>query len=114
MSGSSYCFLTHIQVSQETGQVVWYSRLFKNFPQFFEIHKVKCLGRVNKAEVVVFLIFSSFFDDPTDVGNLISCSSPTSQLKSINSLALSLFNGSTLISIHDYWKKHSFDYTDLC
>ena len=55
--------------------MVWYSHLFKNFPQFFEIHKVKCLGIVNKAEVVVFLIFSSFFDDPTDVGNLISGSS---------------------------------------
>ena len=54
--------------------MVWYSRLFKNFPQFVVIHTVKGFGIVNKAEIVVFffLELSCFFDDPTDVGNLIS------------------------------------------
>ena len=75
MSGSNFCFLTHIQVSQETGQVVWYSHPFKNFPQFVVIHAVKGFSVVNKAEVDVFLEFSCFFDDPADVGNLISGSS---------------------------------------
>ena len=72
MSGSNCCFLTCIQVSQEANKVVWYSRLFKDFPQFVVIHRVKGFGIVNKAEVDVFLEFSCFFYDPTDVGNLIS------------------------------------------
>ena len=55
--------------------VVWYSHLFKNFPQFVVIHTVKGFGIVNKAEVDVFLELSCFFNDPTDVGNLISGSS---------------------------------------
>ena len=55
--------------------MVWYSYLLKNFPQFVVIHTVKGFGIVNKAEVDVFLEFSFFFDDPTDVGNLISASS---------------------------------------
>ena len=55
--------------------MVWYSYLFENFPQFVVIHTVKGFGRVNKAKVDVFLEFSSFFNDPTDVGNLISGSS---------------------------------------
>ena len=52
--------------------MVWYSHLFKNFPQFVVIHTVKGFGIVNKAEVDVFLEFSCFFYDLTDVGNLIS------------------------------------------
>ena len=68
-------FLTCIQISQEAGQVVWYSYLFKNFPQFVVIHTVKGFGIVNKAEVDVFLELSCFFNDPVDVGNLISGSS---------------------------------------
>ena len=72
MSSSNYCFLTCIQMSQEAGQVVWYSHLLKNFPQFVVIHIVKGFGIVNKAEVDVFLEFSCFYSDPTDVGNLIS------------------------------------------
>ena len=52
--------------------MVQYSHLFKNFPQFVVIHTVKGFGIVNKAEVVVFLELSCFFDDPTDAGNLIS------------------------------------------
>ena len=75
MSSSNCCFLTCIQISQEAGQVVWYSHLFQNFPQFVVIHTVKGFGLVNKAEVDVFLEFSCFFDDPADVGNLLSGSS---------------------------------------
>ena len=55
--------------------MVWYSYLFKNFPQFVEIHIVKGFVIVSKAEVDVFLELSCFFDDPRDVGNLISGSS---------------------------------------
>ena len=52
--------------------MVWYSHLFQNFPQFIVIHTVKDFGIVNKAEIDVFLKLSWFFDDPVDVGNLIS------------------------------------------
>ena len=79
MSSSNCCFLTCIRVSQEAGQVVWYSHLLKNFPEFIVIHTVKGFGIVNKAEVDVFLELSSFFDDPLDVGNLISGSSTFSK-----------------------------------
>ena len=79
MSSSNCCFLTCIQVSQEADQVVWYSHLFQNFPQFLVIHTVKGFGIVNKAEIDVFLEFSSFFHDPADVGNLISGSSTFSK-----------------------------------
>ena len=61
-----------MQVSKEAGKVVWYSHLLKIFPQFVVIHTVKCFGIVNKAEVDVFLELSCFYDDPVDVGNLIS------------------------------------------
>ena len=64
-----------IQVSQEGDQVVWYAHLLKNFPQFIVIHIVKGFGIINKAEIDVFLELSCFFDDPSDVGNLISGSS---------------------------------------
>ena len=79
MSSSNCCFLTCIQVSQEASQVVWYSHLFQNFPQFIVIHTVKGFGIVNKAEIDVFLELSCFFDDPADVGNLISGSSAFSK-----------------------------------
>ena len=79
MSSSNCCFLTCIQISQEAGQVVWYSLLLKNFPPFVVIHTVKSFGIVNKAEVDVFLELSCFFNDPTDVGNLISGSSAFSK-----------------------------------
>ena len=55
--------------------MVWYSHLFQNFPQFIVIHTVEGFGIVNKADVDVFLELSCFFDDPADVGNLISGSS---------------------------------------
>ena len=73
------CFLTYIQVSWETGKVIWYSHLLKNFPQFVVIHTVKGFGIVNKAEIDVFLELSCFFNDPTNVGNLISGSSAFSK-----------------------------------
>ena len=59
--------------------MVWYFYRFKNFPQFVVIHIVQGFGIVNKAEIDVFLEFSCFFDDPADVGNLISGSSALSK-----------------------------------
>ena len=79
MSSSNCGFLTCIQVSQEAGQVVWYLHLLKNFPQFVVIHTVKCFSVVNEPEVDVFLELPCFFDDPMDVGNLISGSSAFSK-----------------------------------
>ena len=79
MSSSNCCFLTCIQVSQEAGQVVWYSHLLQNLPQFIVIHTVEGFGIVNKEEIDVFLELSCFFDDPADVGNLISGSSAFSK-----------------------------------
>ena len=55
--------------------MIWYSHLFKDFPQFVVIHTVKLFGVVNKAEVDIFLELSCFFNDPVDVANLISGSS---------------------------------------
>ena len=52
--------------------MVWYSHLFQNFPQFIVIHTVEGFGVVNKAEIDVFLELSCFFDDPVDIGHLIS------------------------------------------
>ena len=79
-SGSNCCFLTCIQISLYIGGrlVVWYSHLLKNFPQCVVIHTVKGFGVVNKA-VDVFLEFYCFFDNPVDVGNLISGSSAFSK-----------------------------------
>ena len=71
MFGSDFCYLTCVQVSQEADKVVWYSHLFKNCPQFIEIHTVKGFNIVNKAEVDVFLELSSFFYDLVDVGNCV-------------------------------------------
>ena len=52
--------------------MIWYSHLFKNFPEFVAVHTIKAFGIVSKAEGDIFLELSCFFDDPTDVGNLIS------------------------------------------
>ena len=79
MSSSNCCFLTCIQISQEAGKVIWYSHLFKNFPQFVMIHTVKGFSIANEIKVDVFLEFSCFFYDPMDVGNLISGSSTFSK-----------------------------------
>ena len=64
-----------MQISQEAGQMDWYSHLLKNFPQFVVIHTVKGFSVLNEAEADVFLEFSCFLYDPMDVGNLISGSS---------------------------------------
>ena len=77
MSSSNCCFLTWIQISQEASKVVWYFHLLKNFPQFVVIHTVKGFCIVNKVDV--FLELSCFFNDPMDVGNLISGSSAFSK-----------------------------------
>ena len=66
-------------MSQEAGKVVLYSHLLKNFPRFIVIHTVKGFGILNETEVVVFLELSCFFDDPMDVGSLISGSSAFSK-----------------------------------
>ena len=66
-----------MQVTQETGEEIWYSHLFKNFPQFVVIHTVKGFSIVNEADV--FLEFSCFSYNLTDVGNLISGSSAFSK-----------------------------------
>ena len=79
MSSSNCGFLICIQIAEEAGQVVWYSHLFQNFPQFIVIRTVKGFGLVSKAEIDVFLELSCFFDDPADVGNLISGSSAFSK-----------------------------------
>jgi len=71
--------LTCIQISQEASQVVWYSHLLKNFPQFVVIHTVKGFIIVNEAGVDVSLEFFWFFYNPVDVGNLISGSSAFSK-----------------------------------
>ena len=76
---SILCFFTCIQVSQETGKVIWYSHLFKNFPQFVVIHTVRGFSIVNEMEADVFLEFLYFPHDPTNVGNLISGSSTSSK-----------------------------------
>ena len=75
MSGSNHCFLTYIQVSQEAGKVVWYSCLFKNFPQCVVIHTVKGVSVFSEAKVEVFLEFFCSLYDPVSVGNLNSGSS---------------------------------------
>ena len=79
MPSSNCFFLICLQISQEVGQVVWYSHLFQNFPQFVVIHRVKDFGIANKAEVDVFLELSCFLNDPLDIGNLISGSSAFSK-----------------------------------
>ena len=68
-----------MQISQDAGQVVWYSHLFQNFPQFVVIHTVKDFGIVNKVEMDVFLELSYFFHDPIYVSNLIFGSSAFSK-----------------------------------
>ena len=81
--------------------MVWYSHLFKNFPQFVVIHTIKGFGIVHKAEIDVFLELSCFFHDPADVGNLISGSSAFSK----SSLNISKFMVHILLNyVHILWK----------
>ena len=86
MSSSNCCFLTCRQASQEAGKVVWYSNLFKNFPQFVVIHRVKGFSIVNEQ---MFFSNSHFFYDPSNVDNLISGSSAFSK-PSLNILKFSV------------------------
>ena len=89
MSSSNCCFLTCIQISQEAVNVVWYSHIFKNFPQFVVIHTVKGFSVINEAEVDIFLELSCIFYGPVDVGNLISSTSAFSKF-SLNIWKLSV------------------------
>ena len=75
MSSSNCCFLTCIQVSQETGKTVWYSHLFKNFPQFVVTHTVKAFSIVSEVEIDVFLEFHCFLCGLANVDSFISGSS---------------------------------------
>ena len=79
MVDSSSCFLTCMQIPQEADKVVWYSLLFKNFAQFVVSRTVKGFSIVSEAELDVFLEFSCFFCDPTDVCNSVSGSSAFSK-----------------------------------
>ena len=79
MSSSNCCFLSCVQVSQEAGNVIWYSHFFKNFSQFAVIHTVKGFSIVSEAKVDFFLEFPCFFYDPAYIGNLISGSSAFSK-----------------------------------
>ena len=107
MSSSNCCILTCIQISQEAGQVVWYSHLFQNFIEVIVIHTVEGFGIVNKAEVDVFLELSCFFDDPVDIGNLIS-GSPAFSKTSLNiwKFMVHVLLSTILQSI--FWKGTSF------
>ena len=107
MSSSNCCFLTCIQISQETGQVVRYSHLFQNFPKFIVIHTVKGFGIVNKAEIDVFLQFSCFLDDPADVGNLISDSSAFSKS------SLNIWNFSVYILLKPDLENFEYYFTSM-
>ena len=78
--------------------MVWYSHLFKNIPQFVVMYTVKGFGVVNKAEVDVLLELSCFFDDPTDVGNLISGSSAFSKS------SLNIWNFTVHILLNSVWR----------
>ena len=97
-----------IQVSQEAGKVVWYSHLFKNFPQFVVIHTVKGFGIVHKAETDVSLELRCFFHDPKDVGNLISGSFAFSK----SSLSILKFSVHVLLkpTIHVLLKTSGMDH----
>ena len=90
---SNCCFLTCIQISQEAGNVVWYSYLLKYFPQFVVIHTVKGVSIVSETKLDVFLKFSSFFYDQMDASNLISGYSPFSK----SSLNISKFSVHVLL-----------------
>ena len=79
MSGSNHHFLTCIRVSQETGKVMWYSHLFKNFPQFVMIHIVKGFSMSVTKKLNVFVEFLCSLYDPMNAGYLISGSSAFSK-----------------------------------
>ena len=94
MSRSNCYFLSCIQISQESGQAVWYSHFLKNFPELVVVLTAKGFGIVNKAEIDVFLELSCSFDYPVDVGNLTSVSSVFSKT------SLTIWK----ITVHILWK----------
>ena len=109
MSSSNYGFLTCIYVSQKAGEVVWYSQLFQNFPQFIGIHTVHGFGIVNKAEIDVFLELSCFFDDPVAIWSLVplpflkpAWTSGSSQFTYCWSLASWEIDGETVETVSDF------------
>ena len=103
MSSSNCCFLTCIQISQDAGQMLWYSHLFKNFPQSVMIYTVKGFGIINETEDNVFLEFSCFFYDLVDVGNLISGSSAFYK-SSLNSSSLEVHGSCTVEAwLGEFW-----------
>ena len=108
MSSSNCCFLTCIQISQEAGQVVWYSHLSQNFPVYCYPHS-QGFGIVNKAEIDVFLELSCFFHDPADVGNLICGSCAFSKT------GLNIRKFTVHILLKPVWRiLYSFCYVEVC
>ena len=111
MPTSKCCFLTCIQISQEAGQVVWYSHLSQNFSLFIVIHTVKGFGIARKAEKDVLLELSCFFHDPADVGNLIFGSSAFSK----TSLNISKFTVHILLKPGlEYFEHYFTSVWDVC
>ena len=108
VSSSNCCFSVYIQASQETGKKVRWSGipLSRNFPHFVVIHTVKGFSIVNEAEVDVFLEFSCFFHDPTNVGSLIFGSSACSSA-SLLSLMLLIPSSILLISVCLFFSSYS-------
>ena len=105
MPSSNCCLLICRQISQEAGQVVCYSHLFQNFPQFIAIHSENF--RMNEAEVDVFLEFSSFFYDPVDVGNLISGSSAFSKS------SLNIWNFRVHLLLKPSWENFEYYFASM-
>ena len=106
MCGANCCILICIQVFKEAGKLVWYSYLLKNFLPFVVIHTVKVFSIVNEAEVDVFLEFSWFFYDQTEVGHLISGSSAFSKSKlSIWKFSVHVFKINSLKDYQHYLAK---------
>ena len=90
--------------------MVWYSHLFQNFPHFVVIHTVKGFGIVNKAEIDIFLELSCFFDDPADVGSLISGSSAFSKTSlNVKKFTVHVLLKPGLENFKDYFKDLYFE-----
>ena len=92
MSSSNCCFLICIQVSQEAGQVVWYSHLLQNFPQFIVIHTVEGFGIVNEAEIDVFLELLGRYKNYRDCFHFCFCNVYAFWLLVLTALIMWLFN----------------------